>query len=171
MGDDKALLHVRDARLEDWPTVAQLLAELGRPDVFGKDDEQTAKSIFKSYLQRADTVALVAEDEDRVIGFCNMEYRVRLNFTTPQAWIPDLIVSERERSRGAGAMLLARVEELARAKGCWSMTLESANWRTRAHAFYVREGWSNFAKGFTRNLGEHPWPPPEPGTHPPSTES
>jgi GNAT superfamily N-acetyltransferase len=61
----------------------------------------------------------------------------RLNFTTPQAWIPDLIVSEARRSRGAGAALLARCEELARGRNCWSLSLESANWRDRAHAFYL----------------------------------
>jgi GNAT superfamily N-acetyltransferase len=97
-----------------------------------------------------------------VIGFVNLELRPRLNFTAPQAWIPELIVEEGSRSRGAGAALLARAEEIATSEGCWGMALESANWRTRAHAFYERSGWTDAAHAFTRNLGDRPWPPPAP---------
>jgi GNAT superfamily N-acetyltransferase len=152
------MINVRTASPEDWPAVASLLAELGRPDVRGGPDEDSARRLFIAYLDRADAVALVAEDDRQVIGFCDVEFRPHLNFTRPQAWIPDLIVSENARSRGAGAALLARAEELARERGCWGMSLESANWRTRAHAFYVREGWADTAHSFFKGLtGEH-WP-------------
>lgn len=153
-------LEVRDARLEDWPAVAVLLAELGRPDVLGTGDEEAARTVYEGFLARPDTEALVAVDGGRVIGFCDMEYRTRLNFTDPQAWIPDLVVRQQERSRGVGAMLLARAEALARARGCWSMTLESADWRTRAQAFYRRLGWSDAGRSFSRSLSDRPWPPP-----------
>jgi GNAT superfamily N-acetyltransferase len=152
---------VRDATTDDWPAVEALLAELGRPDVRGRETEDAAREAFLGYLRRDDAEALVAEEGGRVVGFVDMEYRVRLNFTTPQAWIPDLIVTEEGRSRGAGAALLARCEELARERGCWSMSLESANWRDRAHAFYRREGWEDLAKSFSKSLtdaGLH-WPP------------
>jgi GNAT superfamily N-acetyltransferase len=152
---------VRQATPEDWPAVEALLAELGRPDVRGTGDEGAAHALFLSYLQRDDAVALVAEADGRVVGFVDLEFRPRLNFTTPQAWIPDLIVSEAERSRGAGAALLARCEELARERDCWSLSLESANWRDRAHAFYLREGLTDGAKSFSKLLGESSvnWPP------------
>ena len=152
---------VREATPEDWPAVEALLAELGRPDVRGTDDEDAAHALFLAYLERDDAVALVAEADGRVVGFVDLEFRPRLNFTTPQAWIPDLIVSEAERSRGAGAALLARCEALARERDCWSLSLESANWRDRAHAFYLREGLTDAAKSFSKLLGESSvdWPP------------
>lgn len=156
------MIEVREATEEDWLAVAQLLAELGRPDVLGGPEEDATREVFARYLERPDAVALVAIEDGRVIGFCDLEYRTRLNFTTPQAWIPDLIVSEDMRSRGAGAALLARAEELARERGCWGMSLESANWRSRAHAFYERVGWSDTAKSFSRPLTDKPWPPPPP---------
>jgi GNAT superfamily N-acetyltransferase len=153
--------EARPATEADWPAVAALLAELGRPDVLGGPDEEPARQVFLRYLARDDTEALVAEEDGRVVGFVDMEYRTRLNFTGPQAWIPDLIVTEGGRSRGAGAALLARCEQLARERGCWSLSLESANWRDRAHAFYLREGLEDTAKAFTKSLsgqGLH-WPP------------
>jgi GNAT superfamily N-acetyltransferase len=152
-------VYVREARPEDWPHVAGLLAELGRPDVRETPDESAAREIFLAYIARPDVVVLVAERDGRMIGFLDMEFRTRLNFTTPQAWIPDLIVSEFQRSGGIGAALLHRAEELARDRGCWGMALESATWRERAHDFYEREGWSDSGKSFFKSLSDRQWPP------------
>jgi GNAT superfamily N-acetyltransferase len=156
----ETVIEVREATAADWPDVAALLAELGRPEVLGTEDEAACRDVFELYLARPDAVALTAVEDGRVVGFCDMEYRTRLNFVAPQAWIPDLVVTESMRSRGAGAALLARAEELARERGCWGMSLESASWRTRAHAFYLREGWTDAAKSFVRSLSDRPWPPP-----------
>jgi GNAT superfamily N-acetyltransferase len=152
-------VEVRDARPSDWPAVSALLAELGRPDVRGADDEDAHRQRFEEYLARPDAVGLVAVDDGTVVGFIDLEFRQRLNFSTPQAWVPDLVVAEASRSRGAGKALLAAAEERARALGCWSLTLESASWRTRAHAFYEREGMQNTAGSFSKLLVDIEWPP------------
>jgi GNAT superfamily N-acetyltransferase len=152
-------MWVREARPGDWPEVAALLAELGRPDVRGTDDEEAGRRVYEDYLERPDAVALVAERDGRVVGFVNIEFRTRLNFTTPQGWIPELIVAAEARSGGVGAALLQRCEETARERGCWSISLESANWRERAHAFYEREGLEDNAKAFDKVLADIEWPP------------
>jgi GNAT superfamily N-acetyltransferase len=155
-------VRVREATDEDWPVVAALLAALGRPEALGTPEEEDLRRVFLAYLQRDDVVAMVAEEDGRVVGFCDLEFRARLNFSEPQAWIPDLVVAEEFRSRGAGAALLRRAEEIARERGAWGMELESATWRERAHAFYEREGWSYSGKSFTRPLSDRPWPPSPP---------
>ena len=152
-------MEVREARAEDWPAVAELLAELGRPDVRGREDKDEHRRAFKAYLAAPETVALVAVDEGDVIGFVDLEFRVRLNFRAPQAWIPDLIVAERSRSRGAGTALLAAAEERARERGCFALSLESATWRERAHAFYLREGMKHTSASFAKLLSGEEWPP------------
>jgi GNAT superfamily N-acetyltransferase len=103
---------------------------------------------------------LVAEEGDRVMGFRNLLLVPRLNFSAPQAWVPDLVVAESERSRGAA--LLGRAEELARERGCWSVFLTSANWRVRSHGFYRGEGWDQSGQYFSKSLTGEPWPPPPP---------
>jgi GNAT superfamily N-acetyltransferase len=153
-------MRVRDAVPDDWPAVVALLAELGRPDVRGAEDEPERERDFVRYLGRDDTVALVAEDGGRVVGFVDLEFRQRLNFATPEAWIPDLVVTEHARGTGAGRALLEEAERRARARGCWSMTLESANWREASHVFYEHVGWTASGKAFTRLLDEGVvWPP------------
>jgi GNAT superfamily N-acetyltransferase len=151
---------IREARPDDWPGVAALLAQLGRPDVRGTDQDDAARRVYEAYLARPDAVALVAEDGSRIIGFLDMEFRIRLNFTSPQAWIPDVIIDEEARSSGIGRALMDRAEGLARERGCWGMSLESATWRERAHAFYLRQGWTDSGKAFTKLLAEGiTWPP------------
>lgn len=159
MQNRSTAVQIRESAPADWLAVAGLLAQLGRPDVRGTAEEAEARRVYERYLERPDTVALVAEDEGQVIGFLDMEFRTWLNFLTPQAWIPDLVVAEDARGRGIGAALLARAEELARARGCWGMTLESATWRERAHAFYVSQGWKEVARSFSRVLTGAEWPP------------
>lgn len=153
-------MEVREARPDDWLAVAALLAELGRPDVLAEEDVDSHRAAYEEYLERPDTVALVAEDEGRIVGFVDMDYRQRLNFSSPQAWIPDLIVTESARSSGVGKALLAACEERARTRGCWSLALESANWRERAHAFYKREGMEHVSAAFAKLFQEGAWPPP-----------
>lgn len=155
-------MDVRDARPDDWPAVSALLAELGRPDVRGAEDEAEHERAFVAYLERDDAAALVAHEDDRVVGFVDVEFRQRLNFATPQAWIADLVVAEDARGTGAGRALLEAAEERARARGCWGMSLESASWRESSHAFYEHVGWADTGKAFTRPLVEGLVWPPEP---------
>jgi len=153
-------VRVREARADDWPGVSALLAELGRPDVRGADDEPEHEAAFARYLHRADTVALVAVEDGRLVGFAGVEFRQRLNFLPAQAWVPDLVVAEDARGRGIGAALLDEVETRARAQGCWGMSLESAKWREASHAFYEHVGWRDTGNAFTRLLDESlQWPP------------
>lgn len=152
-------MWIRDARPGDWPEVSGLLAELGRPDVRGTEDAEPARALFETYLERPDIEAYVAELDGRVVGFVNVEFRSRLNFLTPEAWIPELIVGEDARGKGLGAALLRRCEEAARERDCWSLSLESASWRERAHAFYVREGMEDLAHAFVKVLSDVDWPP------------
>jgi GNAT superfamily N-acetyltransferase len=153
-------IQVRRATRKDWPVVASLLAELGRPDIrLSPAGDVAGRQIFERYLRRRDAVALVAEQAGQVVGFLDMEYRSWLNFKTPQAWIPDMIVADGARGRGIGGALLRHAEELARSRNCWSMALESANWREAAHAFYQAHGWNLTASHFTRSLTDVAWPP------------
>lgn len=156
-------VSVREAAERDFDVVAALLAELGRPQSAGVPDEAAHRAAWVAYLARSDVVALVAETDDgTVVGFCDLEFRQRLAFGEPQAWIPDLIVTEVARGAGAGRALLARAEAIARARGAWSMSLESARWREASHEFYRRVGWKDTGLSFTRLLKDVQWPPAPP---------
>ncbi len=153
-------VRVRPASKEDFPAVAALLEELGRPKVLGTPDEPEHRARFAELIEAPDLFGLVAEVDGVVVGFIDVYLVPRLNFPSLQAWVPDLIVGEGSRSRGVGAALLHEAEVLASEHGAFTLTLESANWRTRAHAFYVRQGMQDAAKHFIKPLDDVGYPPP-----------
>jgi GNAT superfamily N-acetyltransferase len=154
---------VRDAVAQDFEAVTALLEELGRPKVLGTPEEGDRRLDFDRWLGSPDLFAFVAEVDGDVVGFIDLVFVPRLNFDAPQAWVPDLIVTDRARSRGAGSALLARAGAAARERGAFALSLESANWRDRAHAFYVREGMRDAGKEFITMLRDIDWPPRPPG--------
>lgn len=142
---------VRSAVAGDFEAVAELLAELGRPGVSDVNRDSLRRD-FEHYLNRTDTAPLVAEVDGRPIGFLSLEFRHRLNRTSLQAWIPDLIVTAKARGLGAGRALLNRAFELARERGCWSITLESGSERLEAHQLYTSAGMEDRGKYFLKVL-------------------
>lgn len=151
---------IREARPEDFEAVTALLEELGRPKTLGTPDEDMLRDRFGEWLAAPDRFVFVAEEDGAVIGMIDMAVIARPNFVQPHAWVPDLIVGEKARSRGVGAALLSRAEDVARDLGAFSLALESAHWRTRAHAFYLRQGMTDAARHFIKVFADIPWPPP-----------
>src|SRR4051794_90970 len=117
-------MEVRSVQSGDHAAVCGLLAELGRPAVT-PDSEAAVREVFDADLADDNADHLVATDDGTVVGFCSLHYRRRLNQTTPEAWVPDLIVAESTRSTGIGAALLGEAVRRARERGCHQLALES----------------------------------------------
>jgi GNAT superfamily N-acetyltransferase len=130
---------VRSPQSADFHAVATLLSELGRP-ALTEANRAALQAGFEHYLERQDTAPLLAEQDGQLVGFLSLEFRQRLNRERLQAWIPDLIVTASARGQGAGRALLNRAFELARERGCWSVTLESGHQRKVAHELYRSAG-------------------------------
>jgi GNAT superfamily N-acetyltransferase len=145
-------VHVRPTTPEDFDTVAELLALLGRPAVTAAT-AAACRAVFAADAvdERADHLLAVGDD-GAAIGFCSLHYRRRLNHASDEAWIPDLIVIEAARGTGAGRALLAEAERRARERGCHRLTLESGYARERAHAVYLAAGMTDGGKWFTNEL-------------------
>jgi ribosomal protein S18 acetylase RimI-like enzyme len=90
----------------------------------------------------------VAEIDGEVVGAASFWIRPRLNWTTPEAWIPDLIVSATQRRRGAARRLLDACAAEARARGCHVLRLESGPQRAAAHRLYESYGFRHFARAY-----------------------
>jgi GNAT superfamily N-acetyltransferase len=144
-------LIVRPVRGADYEDVSRLLAELGRPAPDGATEGLT-RAVFERHVASDRTASLIALRDGSAVGVLVLEFRERLNWTTPEAWVPDLVVTEAEHGRGAGPALFRRAVELARARGCHRITLESGDHRRRAHRFYVREGMTDAGKYFIMDL-------------------
>ena len=146
-------MNVRAAEEADFGAVTALLELLGRARVTDATREE-CRALFERQLADPDADHLIAEDgADGAVGFCSLHYRRRLNFATSEAWIPDLIVAEEARGRGAGLALLEEAERRAQARGCHRLTLESGHERRAAHRLYLRFGMEEAGRFFQKPLG------------------
>jgi GNAT superfamily N-acetyltransferase len=54
-----------------------------------------------------------------------------------------LVVDESHRGKGVGAILLEKVEDWARQKGCAAISVRSNIIRHEAHKFYLAQGYNH----------------------------
>jgi ribosomal protein S18 acetylase RimI-like enzyme len=132
---------VRRAELSDTDAVLALMAGLGRPQVAEGPEDQAA--IFHAHLDHPDAEIFVAELDGAIAGAVSLWFRPRLNWTTPEAWIPDLYVDPAFRRRGAARGLLDACVAAARDRGCHRLVLESGHERAEAHQLYESYGFTH----------------------------
>ena len=146
-------MNVRSAEPRDFDAVTLLLEELGRATVTDETRDR-CREIYAAQVSDPGCDHLVVEnDEGEIVGFCSLHFRNRLNHSTPQAWVPDLIVSDPLRGSGIGKALLEHAESRAIERGCWEITLESAHHRREAHRFYAGFGMRDAGLFFRKLLG------------------
>ncbi len=81
----------------------------------------------------------VAVEDGLVVGVAI--WRVIVNtYEGRRFYVDDLVVDKLQRSQGIGKALLTNLELLAQQHHCDLLALDSGTQRTRAHAFYFREG-------------------------------
>jgi GNAT superfamily N-acetyltransferase len=138
-------VSVRRADARDADAVLALLAGLGRPAV--AEDPSAQRTVYAKHLASGAHV-FVAEDEGRAVGVASLWIRPRLNWTSPEAWLPDLYVDPAARRRGHARALLDACADEARAHGCHRLILESGHERAEAHRLYESYGFEHYARSY-----------------------
>ena len=140
---------VRRAEQSDAEGVIALMAGLGRPPV--RESEAQAE-VFRAHLEHPDAEIFDAELDGVMAGAVSLWFRPRLNWTTPEAWVPDLYVDPSFRRRGAARELLDACVEAARARGCHRLILESGHERAEAHQLYEGYGFTHSGRAYSLML-------------------
>ena len=126
----------------DFDATTRLLAELGRPAP--KDETLPAlRRTYADHVRRADTGSMLALLDGAPVAFVSLEWRQPFFTVRPQAWIPDLIVTEAARGHRVGAALLDAAFAEAIRRDSYAVALESGDARTVAHALYRAAGMSD----------------------------
>lgn len=143
-------MNVRRAEPRDADRVLALMEGLTRPAV--ADDPAPQREVFLTHLDREDAAIFVAEADGELAGAVSLWIQPRLNWTTPQGWIPDLYVDPTFRRRGAARALLDACADLCRARGCHVLVLESGHHRAEAHQLYESYGFEHYARAYSLRL-------------------
>jgi GNAT superfamily N-acetyltransferase len=132
----------------DFEATTNLLAELSRPAP--TDDTLPAlRRTYAEHVGRASTGSLLALLDGAPVGFISLEFRQPFFTASPQAWIPDLIVTEAARGRRVGAALLDAAFVEATRRGAYAAALESGHQRTVAHRLYTEAGMVDVGSFYT----------------------
>jgi GNAT superfamily N-acetyltransferase len=137
-GPGVALRGIADTD-EDFDAVTRLLAELGRPTP-SPEQLPALRRTYAQHVERSDTASMLADLDGTPVGFISLELRTRLRDGRPEAWIPDLIVTEGARGRDIGATLLDAAFAEALTRGATAAKLESGAHRAVAHRLYEAAG-------------------------------
>ena len=148
-GKKSGEVKIRRAKLADAPRLAELADQLGYPST----TEQICRR-FRTLQPASQNAVFVAESpSEGVIGWVHVSKEPLLDVDV-RAEINGLIVEERHRSLGAGALLMDAAEDWARQRGCKGMSVRSNVIRERAHKFYERCGFEHYKtqKSFRKPL-------------------
>lgn len=143
-----AELKIRRAKGSDARYLAALSGELGYPVTTAEMKRRLGR-----LKPAANNAVFVAETQDEVIGWVHVSVNYLMEVAV-RAEVNGLVVSEKQRSNGAGTRLLEAAEKWARGKRCVNMSVRSNVVRERAHAFYERHGYEHYKtqKAFRKPL-------------------
>lgn len=91
---------------------------------------------------------LVAKDENEIVG--SMLGICCKGLTMPFLVIEDVIVKDGLREKGIGRKLMESLDEFAKSKECTYSILVSSAFRTGAHQFYEKVGFTDSVVGFRK---------------------
>jgi GNAT superfamily N-acetyltransferase len=127
---------IRRATKTDVEALTALLAQLDYPLDAGE-----IRPVLAELLADPAHVVLVAEEDGRVVGFVNANFRPQLHHLAPVGTIDELVVDEGRRGHRIGERLVEEVLEEARRRGADVVEVTTHNRRERARAFYRRCGF------------------------------
>jgi GNAT superfamily N-acetyltransferase len=142
-------VRIREARPEDTPALAALLAELGYPD-----ESESVEARLRGFVRDPSLFVLAADDEGEVVGLASGTMMPLLHEDGSWCRLSALVVGENSRRAGVGAALVAAVEERARAAGCRYLEVTSGErpGRETAHAFYEALGLEQVSRRYLKAL-------------------
>lgn len=133
--------------------VLRLLSQYARDQMGGGNDlpESTKSRILPELRKREDYFGVLAFAGDDCVGLINCFEGFSTFQARPLMNIHDVFVVSGQRGRGISTLLLRRVEEEAKARGCCKMTLEVLEGNKAAQAIYGRHGFHPYT--LSQDLG------------------
>jgi GNAT superfamily N-acetyltransferase len=115
-------------------------------------DVPAARAIFEQGLASDRRAYFCACQGDKIVGVGTLIVRDCLWLQGDIGYLCDLVVDETQRGRGIGTALVEKAAEIAKARGCLRLELDSGFHRSEAHRFYEHRGFEKRAFLFSRVL-------------------
>lgn len=141
MKNESPGFKIRPARLEDVPTILQLIVDLATyeraPNEVTATETQLAEVLFGD---KPGAEVLLAFEKDEPIGFAVFFQNFSTWLGRSGIYLEDLFVKPEARGRGYGRALLVDLAKIARERGCGRMEWAVLDWNDPAIEFYRKLG-------------------------------
>lgn len=141
---------IRRAMEKDIPRMGELLEQVnlvhhnGRPDIFKIGRKYTDEELVAILADESKPILVSVDEQDEVEGyaFCIFQQHVGSQLLTDikTLYIDDLCVDETLRGKHIGRALYEAAAELAKASGCYNLTLNVWSCNESAMRFYEKCG-------------------------------
>ncbi|HET9122682.1 MAG TPA: GNAT family N-acetyltransferase [Acidiferrobacteraceae bacterium] len=148
------MLRLRPLRLSDLDAVMQLHRELGWNPAF-RADGSTLRQRLESLVTEENSLLLVAERAQAVVGYIHGEVITHLLFAGREMLLNEVFVVERARGQGVGKALVTAMEAEAVKRRCFRISVLNGREReSYRRGFYPSLGYEERAAtaNFTKRL-------------------
>ena len=133
--------NIRRAELKDVDELILLLKQLFSLEADFEFDAEKQQKGLVLLLDSKEAVILVAEADEKVIGMCTMQILISTVEGARVGLIEDMVVDERYRGKGVGAILLKTMEIEAVSLGLSRIQLLADLENKPALEFYQKNNW------------------------------
>jgi ribosomal protein S18 acetylase RimI-like enzyme len=147
--EDTMTITIRKAKEDDFEDVWNLLKEL-----FVKDNISKIKTreIFLNDLKHENSVELVLELKNQVIGYTAVNIRDDIQTQGKVGYLSELIIEESLRGKGFGGKFIEELFSILKKMECKEVHLSSNYKRKKAHEFYKALGFNITSYFFWKEL-------------------
>ena len=142
-------LVIRKAGARDFDQVFGLLKQLWS---YKELDYDATKKMYDHNVQASNQFYIVAVYGPQITGFCSLTVKHNLWTQALLGNVDELVVDENYRGQGIGRKLMESITEIAMARNCKRLELESSFHREEAHVFYEELGFEKRAYLFSKEL-------------------
>jgi GNAT superfamily N-acetyltransferase len=132
---------IRFATRDDVPVIAELIRGLASFEKLEHEVVMTEDLLAAGLFgERRYAEVLLAEDEERAVGFALFFHNFSTFLGRPGIYLEDLFVVPEHRGKGVGRLLLAKLAHIAVERKCGRLEWAVLDWNRDAIGFYERLG-------------------------------
>lgn len=146
-------LRIRKARTDDALAMAMILREIGWSEKRNELKIEEVSKPIEELIQQSNKdqdghMVIVAVDEgNRVVGFTSVHWVPFIMLGSLEGYVTDLFVSPTVSGKGTGKLLVKKVMEEGKKRGCMRLMVTNGKDKpSYKHGFYKKLGWTERPK-------------------------
>ncbi|MDR2354688.1 MAG: GNAT family N-acetyltransferase [Clostridiales Family XIII bacterium] len=142
-------MEIQNATAEDFDAAFDYIEKLWTYNTY---DREKIRGVYKDVLENQNDFAFFLRDGGKTLGFCHGTFFNTFWLSGQTCYVSSIITDEGVRGQGCGVRLMDHAKQLAEARGCRAIVLDSGLPRAPAHRFYEIYGFEKCAHCFELKL-------------------